>query len=88
MNLQHVAVGDTVVRLMGGATKMRLLVSEVDDKLIHCGEHTFEREHGCEYDPELHWQSQWGASGSSIIDVVKNDAASTVLNAANSARRP
>lgn len=73
MNLQDVEVGDTVVRLMGGSVEMPLVVSKVDDQFVYCGDYTFEREHGCEYDPDLQWGSPWRATGSIITKVVKKD---------------
>ena len=47
-------VGDIVVRDLCGS-KMDLTVTDIDDKLIHCGAWTFSKETGCEVDEDLGW---------------------------------
>lgn len=47
--------GDTVIRWMGGEMFLPLKVTDVDEKLIRCGDWTFSRENGAEIDPELGW---------------------------------
>jgi len=55
MNFEHVKKGDTVTRLIGGTLPMELKVTKVDDKLIHCGDWTFDRVTGGEVDEDLGW---------------------------------
>lgn len=68
-DLRDVEVGATVVRSMAGI-EMPLKVSAVDDTYVYCGAWTFERATGFEYDPDLHWGTRWGATGSFISKVV------------------
>lgn len=64
--LQAVAVGATVERHINGAVFMRMVVTAVDDTLIHCGPWTFDRATGAEVDHELEWGPQYGQTGSFI----------------------
>jgi hypothetical protein len=50
-----VAVGDIVQRSFGSGKAMGLVVSEVDDKFIHCGGWKFDRDLGYEVDEEIGW---------------------------------
>ena len=71
ISLEHVEVGDTVVRVLAGI-RMELKVSKVEEDLVHCGDWQFERNTGIEFDPDLHWGSRWGMSGSFIIEVKRS----------------
>jgi hypothetical protein len=62
-----VAVGDTVVRLLGGAP-MRLRVSEIDERFIHCGPWKFDRDNGIEVDEDLGWGLEFGAAGTYLVE--------------------
>lgn len=59
--------GDTVLRLLAGAIPMQLRVTSVDERLIHCGSRTFDRETGLEEDPELGWGVAFGVTGSFLV---------------------
>jgi hypothetical protein len=53
---QHVKVGEVVVRLLAGTIPMKLMVTEVTDKLIITGGGwEFDRVTGAEVDDLLHW---------------------------------
>lgn len=64
----NVKVGDTVIRMLAGAVAMPLTVTAVDDQYITCGAWVFERDSGVEYDPDLCWGSEFGRTGSFIIE--------------------
>lgn len=59
--MMDVKVGDVVSRFFGESEvpsqvpSMQLGVSAVDDKLIHCGDWTFDRATGAEVDEYLGW---------------------------------
>lgn len=55
MTFEHVKIGDVVTRLLCGTIPMKLKVTNVDDKLIHCGHWTFDRVTGGEVDEDLGW---------------------------------
>jgi hypothetical protein len=55
MTFEYVKEGDTVTRMICGIMPMELKVTKVDDKLIHCGDWTFDRVTGAEVDEELGW---------------------------------
>jgi hypothetical protein len=70
----HIRVGDTVTRLLAGVVKMKLEVTQVDERLIHvCDPETgvdgwtFDRSTGFEEDPELGWGASFGMTGSQLI---------------------
>lgn len=46
MNFRHVKVGDTVIRLLAGAARMPLKVTEIRENLIVCGDWEFDRDTG------------------------------------------
>jgi hypothetical protein len=50
MSFEHVKVGDTVTRMLAASIPMELTVTHVDYDLIHCGDWTFHRKSGTEYD--------------------------------------
>ena len=56
---RHVAVGQTVTRIVPGEGTTQLRVTAVDRRLIHAGVLTFERDRGLEVDPVL-GPSLWG----------------------------
>jgi hypothetical protein len=64
---EHVKVGDVGTRMLAGTVPMQLEVTEVDEKLIHCGEWMFDRLSGVEHDPELGWGVEFGVSGSYLV---------------------
>ena len=51
---EHIKPGDQVTRLICGTMPMELKVTKVD-KLIHCGDWTFDRVTGGEVDEDLGW---------------------------------
>lgn len=53
MKLEGIAVGDEVVRLIGGEIPMPLKVDKVTDTLVVCGPWEFDKETGAEIDEEL-----------------------------------
>lgn len=55
MSFRDIKPGDVVTRLIGGVMPMELTVTAVDERLIHCGPWTFDRETGAEVDEELGW---------------------------------
>jgi hypothetical protein len=65
-----VRAGDRVTRILGGAP-MVLCVTDVDERLIHCGPRgsgwTFDRETGAEVDEELGWGPKFGVTGSYLV---------------------
>lgn len=48
-------VGDPVVRLLAGTIPMKLKVTDIDDRFIHCGDWKFDRATGAEVDEDLGW---------------------------------
>jgi len=69
-----VKVGDTVVRMLAGVVRMELVVTNVEERLIHVGDAatgvggwTFDRSTGIEVDEELGWGIDTGVSGSYLI---------------------
>lgn len=58
MNFSDLKVGDKVTRLLAGSISMRLLVTEVEDKYIHCGPWKFNRITGLEVDEDLGWDGE------------------------------
>lgn len=67
MSFRDVKVGDIVTRNMAGVI-MRMVVTEVDDKLITAGMGwQFDRDTGCEEDAALGWGRAFGISGSRLI---------------------
>jgi hypothetical protein len=69
MSFEYIKPGDVVTRMLAGAIPLTLKVTEVDDKLITCeAGWQFERESGVEYDPYLHWGSEWGHTGSFLVE--------------------
>lgn len=51
-----VKVGDVVQRYLAGDVPfMELVVTDVDDSLVHCGDWTFDRQTGAEVDDVLGW---------------------------------
>lgn len=69
VSLKDVKVGDTLVRMLGGTVPMTLAVTNVGDDYVHCGPYMFERATGAEYDPDLGWGSEFGATGSFIAEI-------------------
>ena len=75
VKLNEVHVGDTLTRMLGGTVPMQLKVTRENEKFVFCAapdgadEWAFERETGVEYDPELRWGSQFGATGSFITEI-------------------
>lgn len=69
-DFRHVKVGDTVRRMLAGVVPMDLVVSEIDDQLIHCGDWTFDRDTGAEVDLELGWdgKTKTGSYLTGVID--------------------
>lgn len=67
MSFRHVKVGDIVTRWFADKP-MQMRVTEVDEKLITAGMGwQFERDTGAEYDPELHWGTEFGRTGSHLL---------------------
>lgn len=62
----NVKVGDRVVRMLAGSIPMELRVTDVTDKLILCGEWTFDRQTGAEVDEYLGWGPPPAYTGSYI----------------------
>ena len=77
VKLNDVHVGDTLTRMLGGTIPMQLKVTRESEKFVYCAtpdgadEWTFERDSGVEYDPELRWGSQFGATGSFVTEIEK-----------------
>lgn len=59
--------GDRVTRLLAGEIPMKMTVTAVDDRLIHCRDWTFLRETGCEVDEELGWDGKT-VTGSFLVE--------------------
>jgi hypothetical protein len=57
-----VKVGDKVTRMLVGTLPMELVVTEVTDDRIKCGDWEFDRTYGYEIDEELGWGVR-GAQG-------------------------
>jgi hypothetical protein len=55
MMFESVKTGDVVTRMLAGVIPCELNVTDVDDKLIHCGPWTFDRVTGAEVDEDLGW---------------------------------
>jgi len=65
----HIKKGDAVTRMLAGTIPMTLRVTQVDDKLIHCGPWTFDRFTGAEVDHDLQWGPQYGITGSYLTEI-------------------
>lgn len=65
LDCRSVKVGDTVTRMLAGVVPMDLRVTAVDDRLIHCGDWTFDRSTGAEVDEDLGWDAS--VTGSMIV---------------------
>lgn len=52
---REIKEGDKVTRMLAGKIPMKLKVTKVDDRLIHCGAWTFSRITGGEIDEDLGW---------------------------------
>lgn len=66
-DFSDVKVGDTVTRLLAEVVPMQLVVTAVDERLIYCGDYTFDRATGFEVDEELHMGPQSGIIGSRLL---------------------
>jgi hypothetical protein len=64
MSYQDLKVGDEVIRLLGGCLEVRLVVTEVTDTEIRCGDWSFCRKTGAEIDEDLQWGPKYGRTGS------------------------
>lgn len=53
--LEHVKVGDKVVRMLAGTIPMTLGVTGLTEKEILCGPYTFSKVNGAEIDHDLGW---------------------------------
>ncbi len=53
--LNNLKVGDTVDRCFAGFSPMKLKVSAIDDKYIHCSHWKFDKVTGAEIDEDLGW---------------------------------
>lgn len=60
------AVGDAVNRMIGGAP-MKLRVTALDERLIHCGPWTFDRDTGIEVDDDLGWGPEYEVAGTWLV---------------------
>ena len=67
MTFTHVRTGDTVTRMLAGVVPMVLRVTSVTDRLIVCGDWTFDRETGVEEDEEIGWGVKFGHTGSYLV---------------------
>jgi len=77
--------GDRINRQLGPDDNnviMPMIIRKVEDGLIYCeaeGTHNwpddelwrFEELTGAEYDPDLHWGSEWGGTGSKLVGPVR-----------------
>lgn len=55
-NLKNLKIGDLVDRWFGGSVPaMELIVTEVTEELITCGDYAFEPRNGLEVDEDLGW---------------------------------
>lgn len=61
-----IKVGDAVTRMLAGVVEMDLVVTEVTETTIVCGDWTFDRETLVEIDDECGWGPKYGVSGSFI----------------------
>ncbi|MEJ8816041.1 hypothetical protein WKW77_33635 [Variovorax ureilyticus] len=76
VELTEVQVGDTLTRMLGGTIPMQLKVTRANERFVYCAtpggdEWTFERDSGVEYDSGLRWGSEFGISGSFIVEITK-----------------
>jgi len=53
MSFEHVKVGGKVTRMLVGELPIRLEVTKISDKYIHCGPWKFDRVTGLEIDDEI-----------------------------------
>lgn len=60
--MDNLKVGDTVRRIIANLIPMDLTITKIDEKLIHCGDWTFDRVTGAEIDETLGWNSQFSGS--------------------------
>lgn len=66
-------VGDEVTRVLGGEVFMALQVTELTDKLITCGDWTFDRATGAEIDEYFRWGPEYGVTGSFLLPHKESD---------------
>lgn len=64
--LSQLKAGDTIDRIMGPGLVVPLIISKIDEKLIHCGPWKFDKLSGAEVDEELGWGPEFGQTGSWI----------------------
>jgi hypothetical protein len=69
MKFETIKPGDIVVRMLGGTIPMELVVTEVSDTVITCGDWTFDRNTGAEIDADLEWGPEYGMTGSFLKEV-------------------
>ena len=69
MKLEGIAVGDEVIRLLGGEIPMPLKVDKVTDALVVCGPWEFDKITGAEIDEEL----GWGVNGTGSFIIKAGD---------------
>lgn len=75
----HIKAGDKVVRCLAGVAHQPLIVTKVDEELIHCcfgceqaGEcrgWTFDRATGIEVDHDIGWGLESGFTGSYLVSI-------------------
>ena len=63
-------VGDIVTRMLAGDIPMKLKITEIDDKFIHCGWWKFDKDNGAEIDEELGWTNK---KTGSFLQEIKGD---------------
>ena len=68
-------VGDEVTRMLAGVLPMKMVITKIENGLIHCdaldfrGDWTFDELTGVEEDEELEWGVKFGASGSYLVEI-------------------
>lgn len=48
-------IGDRVTRMLGGIEPMQLVITDITDDMIVCGDYTFDKHTGAEIDKEMGW---------------------------------
>lgn len=64
-------VGDEVTRVLAGQLPMSLIITEVTDTTIKCGDWTFDKATGAEIDDFLNWGPPPLRTGSYIKEIAE-----------------
>lgn len=70
--LSELKVGDKVTRMLAGIIPHELIITEIKDGLIYCGDWTFDLETGIEVDDDIGFGPKYGFTGSILVEGIHN----------------